>query len=102
MTYKTIPNEAYQIQEGLYLHSYSKLINGNYYTFRQVYSINGYCFYDKTQEVYRETDNNEVVLVPENEVQPNERTYYTYMSLALSKNINDLVSVKVEEDFEIV
>lgn len=102
MAYKVIPNEAYQIQEGLYLHSYSKLINGNYYIFRQVYSVSGYCFYDKAQEVYRETDNNEVVLVPENEVLPTERTYYHFMSLALSKDVNDLVSVKVEKGFEIV
>ena len=100
MTYKTIPANADLIQEGLFLYTYEKTIGGKPYTFRHLYSSSGYCFYDKAEEIYREKENNELVLVED--VQPNERTYYTYMSLALSKDVNDLVSVKAEPGFEIV
>ena len=98
MAYREIPEGSVEIQTGLWLHSYTRVIGGNEYTFRHLYSADGYCFYDKTAEVYDEDGN----LVPEDEVQPNQRLYMQYMSVALSKDINDLVSVPVDPSYEIV
>ena len=102
MAYKVIPNEALEIQTGLFLHIYDKIISGKTYVFRHLYSSSGYCFYDNTDEVYRDIDNGEAIRVSPEEIKPEERTYYTYMSLALDKNINDFVSVVSQNNFEIV
>lgn len=78
----TIPKTAAKIQEGLYLNSYTKTIGSKEYTFRHLYSEEGYCFYDKTSQ--------------------NQRTYMKYASLGVNKPIDDFASVKIQEDFIIV
>lgn len=98
---KEIPSDSTQIQDGLWVHSYIKIINNNTYIFRELYSSIGYCFYDKTDEVYREKDN-EFYLVPESEILPQERKYMQYASLGINKNIEDFVSVVVQQNYEIV
>lgn len=47
---RLIPNGSKEIQTGLWLYSYNKTIGGNRYTFNELYSSEGYCFYDNTWE----------------------------------------------------
>lgn len=96
-----VPTNSQEIQTGLWLHTYLKTINNNTYMFRHLYSSNGYCFYDKTQEVYREV-NGESVLVKESEILPSERQYMRYASLGVNKDLNDFISVPIGENYEIV
>ncbi len=37
-----------ELQTGLYLEEYTKTIGGTEYTFRNLHSSEGYCFYDST------------------------------------------------------
>lgn len=96
-----IPTNSQEIQVGLWLHSYLRTINGVTYMFRHLYSSEGYCFYDRTQEVYREKDG-ESVLVNENEILPHERQYMRFASLGVNKDLNDFISTPIGENFEIV
>lgn len=98
MAYRPIPETAVEIQTGLWLNSYTRVIGGVEYTFRHLYSSDGYCFYDKTYEIYDEEGN----LIPEDEIQPNQRLYMQYASVAIGKDINDFVSVPVDPSYEIV
>ena len=98
---RIIPNESTQLQDGLWLHTYLKTINGNTYTFRHLYSSEGYCFYDKTQEIYREKDG-ENILIDEKDILPTERQYMQFASLGIGKDLNDFISVEIQEGFEIV
>lgn len=43
-----IPDGSVEIQKGLWLYSYKKTISGTEYTFNQLFSAEGYVFYDKT------------------------------------------------------
>ena len=87
-----------EIQTGLYLISRERTINNKHYTFYELSSIDGYCFYDKRTEYYDEDGN----LIPEDEILPTQRTYMRYASLGLSDSPDNYVSVKIEEGFEIV
>ena len=98
MAYREIPSGAVEIQTGLYLYEYQRVISGTTYTFRQLYSSEGYCFYDSTDE-FRDQEGN---LIPSDEILPTQRMYYQFMQIPLSKNLNDFVSVLVEEGFQIV
>lgn len=98
MTYRPIPEGAVEIQVGLWLESYYLTVVNPPRLVRKLYSADGYCFYDKTTEVYDEEGN----LVPEEEIQPNQRLYMQYMVIPESKNIDDLVSVPVDPSYEIV
>ena len=93
-----IPSTAVEIQEGLWLNSYTRVINGTEYTFRHLYSSEGYCFYDLQDEYYDEEGNR----IPEEDVLPSQRMYYQYMAIPMTKDINDLVSVPVDDSYEIV
>ena len=88
------------IKEGLYLESYKRvnLITGDEMTVRKLHSADGYCFYDLADEYYDEDGNR----IPEEDVKPNMRLYYQYMSLATNRNLADFVSVPIEEGYEIV
>lgn len=94
---RTIPEDSVQIQEGLYLYVYTKTILGNTYTFRELYSAEGYCFYQLSQsENYDEEGN----LKPANQLQ-----YFQYMSCAMTtvEEINaDIVSVPIQDGFFIL
>lgn len=93
---KNIPSTATELQTGLWLQLNTFYIGKNSHIQRELYSSNGYCFYDKTEEIFDEEGN---LLT---EILPNQRTYYQYMSLGKDKDINDLVSVEIENDFTIV
>ena len=103
MAVREIPTGSVEIQTGLWLHEEPKTINGTEYTVRQLFSAEGYCFYDLADEYYDDEGNQ----IPESEVQPAQRMYYQYM--VLSSYINSVeainaqfVSVPVQEGFEIV
>lgn len=95
---RTIPDTAILIQEGLCLNSYIKYIGDKGYDIRQLYSTPNYCFYDKTMPVYDEEGN----ALSEEQINPKDRQYMQFASLGVNKSLDDFVSVKVEEDFQIV
>ena len=96
---RTIPIGAISIQNGLYLYEYTKRIGGKAYTFRELYSAYGYCFYNVEQP---ENYNEDGELLP-----PNERVYAQYVILAQSLNtieaINSkFISVPIADGYEVV
>lgn len=99
MAVREIPEGSVEIQTGLFLYTYSRVIAGTEYTFRQLFSAEGYCFWEVNQpENYDEEGN----LRPEN-----ERVYAQYASLSRHyttvEMINaDFISVPVQEGFNIV
>ena len=102
---REIPNGAVEIQTGLYVYDQQKIIGGNTYTFRYLYSSDGYCFYDNEEEIYDEEGN----LIPPEDVLPTQRTYSQYCGLAISmssltyEQLNArFISVPVDPSYEIV
>lgn len=97
MAYREIPAGAVQIQTGLYLLETPRVIGGREYIFRELFSAEGYCFYNtEIPENYDEEGN----LLP-----PEERMYATYSTCGYSniEEINTIfISVPVEEGYEIV
>lgn len=73
-----IPSGAVEIQTGLWLYTRNKVISGTEYTFRELFSSDGYCFYDNTW-------------AEEN------RIYYQYMSLGMLTDVNDFTSIPISE-----
>ena len=102
MAYREIPQGSVEIQTGLWLYTYTKVISGVERTYRQLYSSEGYCFYNKTQEIYRQDENGDIYLVPDDEVLPTERIYMTFASLGIYTDVNDFVSVLADPSYEIV
>lgn len=102
MAYREIPEGSVEIQTGLWLYSYNRTIGGTEYTFRYLYSSEGYCFYDNTEEIYREDENGEIYVVPADEVLSNERKYMQYASLGIYTDINNYISIPVDPSYEIV
>lgn len=92
---RTIPEGAVEIQTGLYLYESTFIMGGVEYTRRELYSAEGYCFYEVDQpENYDEEGN----LLP-----PEDRIYAQYAILAQSLNTVELInamfiSVPVEEE----
>lgn len=102
MAVREIPEGSIEIQTGLWAHQVFATINGEKYPRYNLYSTEGYCFYDLADEYYDEEGNK----IPESEVQPNQRIYYQYMILPPLYDIVDklnaqFVSVPVQEGFEI-
>ncbi len=100
-----IPEGSIEIQTGLYLHERQATIGGVLRTIRTLYSSEGYCFYDIEEEIYDEEGN----LVAPEDVQPQQRTYSQWMSLALVlsswtyEQLNArFISVPVDPSYEIV
>ena len=105
MAIREIPTGSVEIQTGLWLYTTEKTLAGNTYTLKYLYSSEGYCFYDNTDEIYDEEGN----LVPADEVQPSQRTYAQYRSLGIytsqwtTEQINArFISVPVDPSYEIV
>lgn len=98
---REIPEGAELLQTGLYIYRYERTILGNVYLVGELYSSEGYCFYDVEQaENYDEEGN----LLP-----AEQRVYrqYTFLStLSASKTNEELnqiyISVPVQEGYEIV
>ena len=84
-------------QTGLYLET----VVGTYITYYRLHSADGYCFYDKTEEIYRFDEEGNFYLVPEDEVLPSERTYMQYSTVNL-ETLSNYVSVPVDPSYEIV
>jgi hypothetical protein len=97
MNYREIPEGSVLIQEGLYLYSYTRIIGGREYTFRYLYSAEGYVFYNLDMpENYDEEGN----LLP-----ANERTYATYGTTVFTtvEEINThFTSVPYEEGYNVL
>jgi hypothetical protein len=101
---REIPEGSIEIQTGLYLYEYTKTIGGRDYTFRRLYSAEGYCFYDLAQvENYVDGDITGELLPPE------QRVYSQYTALAIIQStwtyeqINaQYISVPVQDGYEIV
>ena len=85
---REIPEGSVEIQTGLWLHQYDRVIGGTTYTFRYLYSSEGYCFY-------------------ENHLTEEERIYMQWCSVSQLLNTVELIndwftSVPIEEGMEIV
>jgi hypothetical protein len=95
--WREIPEGSVEVQTGLWLYTYTKIIAGNTYTFRKLYSAEVYCFWQVSQpENYDEEGN----LLPEN-----QRVYATYSTCALTTvdEINaEFISVPYTEGYEVV
>lgn len=83
-----------EIQKGLMLKEETKFIRGKYINVRQLISSEGYCFYSKLDK--QEIDN------WQSEEEPPTLKYMTSAFLGVYDNIDNYVSVPIEEDFEIV
>lgn len=98
---KQIPFGSIEIQKGLWLFENDKNINGKIYKTRELYSGQGYCFWQVSNaENYDEEEN----LKPES-----ERVYAQYaglgsgMSAWTYEQLNkEFISVPIQEGFEIV
>lgn len=99
----TIPNGAVEIQTGLYLLETPYTVSGITRIRRELYSADGYCFWERTQpENYVDGDVDAGVLLP-----LEERMFATYARLSSYYTTVDLInadfiSVPVEEGYEIV
>ena len=99
---REIPEGSVEIQVGLWLYEYTRTIGGTTYTFRKLYSAEGYCFWEVNQpENYVDGDVNGELLPLE------QRVFAQYAALAQSyttvEQINaDFISVPVQDGYEIV
>ena len=76
---REIPDGAVEIQTGLWLYTYTKTITGlGERTYRELYSSDGYCFYNHTWA-------------------EDERIYWQYASLGSLTNVNDYTSIPISE-----
>ena len=75
---REIPSGAVEIQTGLWLYTYNKTIGGTEYTFKDLYSSEGYCFYNNTWA-------------------EEERIYVQYASLGLLDSENNYTSIPISE-----
>lgn len=97
MAYREIPEGSIEIQTGLYAEQRRLTIGNTVYIGYNLYSAEGYCFYCLNVPENFDDEGN---LKP-----PNERIYATFMASAYRtiEAINaDIVSVPVEEGYEIV
>lgn len=98
---REIPEGSVEIQTGLFLHEYQQTIGVNTYTFRKLYSAEGYCYYDVEQPENYDEDGN---LLP-----AEQRVYAQYSALGIGQSswtyeqLNaKYISVPVQDGFEIV
>ena len=97
MSYREIPSDAIEVQVGLYWRTYTFTVLGNTYRGGELFSSEGYCFYDLNQpENYDEEGN----LLP-----AEQRIYATYAT-CISETADEvnsyIVSVPVQPGYEIV
>lgn len=88
-----------EIQTGLFLEEHAFIVYGKTYYNSRLYSADGYCFYDKTAEVYDEDGK----LVTD--VKPAQRKYMRSIITPITsiEELNNIyVSLQIEKDFEIV
>lgn len=95
---RQIPEGSTMVQEGLYMYVYTKTIAGRQYTFGELYSAEGYCFWWNTMpENYDEEGN----LLP-----LEQRTFAQYSTLGLNPTVEavnaEYFSVPIQPGYEIV
>ena len=87
---REIPTTAVEIQTDLWLDTNNVVINGNTYLRRELYSSEGYCFYDTELDEYDENGN----LYP--------RLYYQYMMIGNpNKTLDTIFSIPIEEGMDV-
>lgn len=97
VTVRPIPDGSVEIQTGLWAYLNSFTVGGTTYAFYDLYSAEGYCFYDVSNTINQDEEGN---LLP-----PNQITYaqYACTSYTTIEALNAVyVSVPVEEGYEIV
>ena len=98
---REIPETAVQIQIGLYQDLKSFTLGSTTHYYSELYSSEGYCFYDKTLEIYDDEGN----VIPEDEILPTQRVYMQYCATPVT-DVDTLnatfVSVPVDPSYEIV
>jgi hypothetical protein len=96
---RVIPNGAFLYKEGLYIVESEITVAGNAITKWELYSAEGWCFYDLEQPENWVDGEVGGTLVPEN-----QRVYAQYMIMAKDEEYvtNNIISVPVQEGFEIV
>ena len=100
MAVREIPTGSIEIQTGLWAYRHEFTINGTVYVTHQLYSAEGYCFYD-VNDVYCDDEGN---VIPNDEVLPTQRIYMQYASTSYTtiEELNaNFVSVPVQDGFEI-
>jgi hypothetical protein len=93
---RTIPEGAFLYKEGLYINEFNASMGTLHWTVWELYSADGWCFYDLQQpENYDEEGN----LRP-----AEERVYAQFMTMRKNEEYvtNNIISVPVEEGYEIV
>lgn len=95
---RNIPYTATFVQEGLYLNVTPFNVNGVTYQRRELYSLDGYCFYNKTIEIYDEAGN----VIPNELVTNKQRTHMQYACLGLADDVENYISIPCDGDCEIV
>ena len=97
---REIPINAIEIQKGLWQEINTFIVAGVSHYNSRLYSSYGYCFYDKTTEIYRDEE-----LVKEEDILPSERTYMQFCVTPLTnvQEINAIYqSVPVSDEYQIV
>lgn len=95
---REIPEGAVEIQTGLWMLTTPVVISGVTRERRELFSSEGYCFYDTRDVIYDEEGNE----IPEDEILPTQRTYAQYAILGIYDSPDNYVSVPVEEGFFIL
>lgn len=96
---RVIPEGAFLYKEGLYIHEYERTLGSVTRTIWNLYSAEGWCFYDLQQpENYVDGIIGGELLPPEN------RIYATYMIMSKDEQYvtDNIISVPIEEGYEIV
>jgi hypothetical protein len=78
-----IPEGSVEIQTGLWMHEFTQTIAGRVYLRKNLYSTEGYCFYDVTEPVY-DSEGNEL---PADEILPEQRVYVQQANLGISESL---------------
>ena len=81
--FKKIPYSAIELVNGLFIYRYNITINGTTETLGELYSGEGYAFYENNEDVYTP----EGELIPPEEVQDTDRNLMTYRTLSKTSAI---------------
>lgn len=97
MAVRPIPEGSTEIQTGLWAAVNSFTVSGNTYTFYDLYSAEGYCFWSVQQPENYDEDGN---------LLPLEQRVFAQYARTSYRNIDDLnenfISVPVQDGYEIV
>lgn len=91
---RTIPEGATLVKEGLYCYAYDVTLGSLSYTVWELFSAEGWCFYDAADPVNYDEEGN---LLP-----ADQRIYAQYMKTRAGYNLDDLICVPVDPSYEIV